>query len=208
MKILERIVDGLIRQVVSIDNSQFGFVPGRGTPDAIFMVRQLQEKYLAVNKRLYIAFVDLEKAFGRVPRKVILWGLRKLGIEECVMRLVQGMYANMRSWVRICEGYSKEFEVKVPVHQGSLLSPLLFIIVLEALSLEFCAGVEVPWEDLYADDLVIVAGSLEKCVRRLLIWKEALVMGVAGKCRNDKGHDLWYRPGPHADFRRIPIRCL
>ena len=54
MKILERIVDGLIRQVVSIDDSQFGFVPGRGTTDAIFVVRQLQEKYLAVNKRLYV----------------------------------------------------------------------------------------------------------------------------------------------------------
>ena len=43
MKVLERIVDGLIRQVVSIDDSQFGFVPGRGTTDAIFVVRQLQE---------------------------------------------------------------------------------------------------------------------------------------------------------------------
>ena len=60
MKILERIVDGLIRQLVSIDDSQFGFVPGRGTTDAIFVVRQLQEKYLAANKRLYMAFVDLE----------------------------------------------------------------------------------------------------------------------------------------------------
>ena len=50
VKILERIVDGLIRQAVSIYDSQFGFVPGRGTTDAIFVVRQLQEKYLAVNK--------------------------------------------------------------------------------------------------------------------------------------------------------------
>ena len=56
MKILERIVDGLIRQLVSVDDSQFGFVPGRGTTDAIFVVRQLQEKYLAANKRLYMAF--------------------------------------------------------------------------------------------------------------------------------------------------------
>ena len=64
-------MDGLIRLLVSIDDSQFGFVPGRGTTDTIFGVRQLQEKYLATNKRLNIAFVDLEKAFDRVPRKVI-----------------------------------------------------------------------------------------------------------------------------------------
>ena len=62
--------------------------------------------------------------------------------------------------------------MKVGVHQGSLLSPLLFIIVLEALSHEFRAGVS--WEDLYADDLVIIADSQEECVSRLLIWKEAM----------------------------------
>ena len=126
-KRLVTIVDGLIRQLVSIDNSQFGFVPGRGTTDAIFVVRQLQEKYLAANKRLYMASVDLEKAFDRVPRKVIWWVL-----EEWIVRLVQGMYANARSHVRVGEGYSEEFEVKVGVHQGSVLSPLLFIIVHEA----------------------------------------------------------------------------
>ena len=46
-------MNGLIRQLVSTDDSQFGFVPGRGTSDAIFVVRQLQEKYLAANKRLH-----------------------------------------------------------------------------------------------------------------------------------------------------------
>ena len=57
-------------------------------------------------------------------------------------------------------GYSKEFEVKVGVRQGSVLSPLLFIIVLEALSHEFHCGVQ--WEDLYADDIVIIAESMEE----------------------------------------------
>ena len=52
------------------------------------------EKYLAVNKRLYMAFVDLEKVFDCVPRKVIWWALRKLGVEEWIVWLVQGMYAN------------------------------------------------------------------------------------------------------------------
>ena len=81
-------MDGLIKQVVSIDDCQFGFVQGRGTTDAIFVIRQLQEKYLAANKRLYMAFVDLEKAFDRVPRKVIWWVQRKLGVDEWIVRLV------------------------------------------------------------------------------------------------------------------------
>ena len=51
-----------------------------------------------------MAFVDLEKAFNRVPRKVIWWALRKLGVEEWIVRLVQGMFANARSRVRVGEG--------------------------------------------------------------------------------------------------------
>ena len=70
------------------------------------------------------------------------------------------------------QGFQQRVEVKVGVHQGSVLNPLLFIIVLEALSREFRASV--PWEDLYADDLVIIADSLEECVRMLLICKEAM----------------------------------
>ena len=199
MKVLERIVDDLIRQLVSIDDSQFGFVPGRGTTEAIFVVGQLQEKYLAANKRLYIAFVDLEKAFDQIPRKV-WWALRKLGVKEWIVQLVQGMYANVRSCVRVGEGYSEEFEVKVGVHQGSVLSPLLFIIVLEALSREFCSGV--PWEDLYADDLVIIAESLEECVRRLLTWKEAMEKkGLRVNAGKTEDHDLRFGPGPPAEFR-------
>ena len=85
MKILERIVDSLMRQLVSIDDSQFVFVPDRGTTEAIFVVRQLQEKYLAANKRLYMTFVDLEMAFDRVPQKVIWWALRELGVEEWIV---------------------------------------------------------------------------------------------------------------------------
>merc|ERR1712082_168724 len=60
MKLLERVLDSAIRGMVDIDELQFGFVPGRGTTDAIFIARQLQEKHHAAKKPLYFAFVDLE----------------------------------------------------------------------------------------------------------------------------------------------------
>ena len=172
MKLLERILDPIIRLMVDIDQMQFGFVPGRGTTDAIFIVRQLQEKYIASNRRLYFAFVDLEKAFDRVPRQVLWWALRSLGVEEWAVRVIQGMYANARSRVRVNGLYSEEFNVGVGVHQGSVLSPLLFILVLEALSRNFRTGA--PWELLYADDLVIIADSQEECISRLKAWKAGM----------------------------------
>src|SRR5579864_7632418 len=66
-----RILEERLRRKVSIDDMQCGFRPGRGTTDAIFIIRQVQEKLLAKNKELWIAFVDLEKAFDRVPREVL-----------------------------------------------------------------------------------------------------------------------------------------
>ena len=67
--------------------------------------------------------------------------------------------------LRNCE--SQGFDVKVGVHQGSVLSPLLFIIVMQALSNNFKEGLQ--WELLYADDLILVAESEEKLRERIEI---------------------------------------
>ena len=63
MKVLERVLEKRIRCQVSIDNMQFGFMPGNGPTDAIFIMRQVQEQHQAKKKKLYYAFVDLEKEF-------------------------------------------------------------------------------------------------------------------------------------------------
>ena len=93
-------------------------------------------------------------------------------MEEWLVRLVQSMYSGAKSRVRVDNTYSEEFSVKVGVHQGSVLSPLLFILVLEALSKEFRMGC--PWELLYADDLVIISESLEELLERLNRWKTGM----------------------------------
>jgi hypothetical protein len=50
--------------------------------DPIFIIKQVQEKYWAKKKELWIAFAELEKASDRVPRDVLWWALRRMRIEE------------------------------------------------------------------------------------------------------------------------------
>ena len=154
------IIEDLIRDIIKIDDMQFGFMPGGGTTNAIFIVRQVQEAYIRKNRNLYFAFIDLEKAFDRVPGKVLWWALQKVGVPEWILRVIQVMYQNARNQVRVNNLLSGVFDVKVCVHQGSVLSPLLFIIVLEVLFRELCTSY--PWELVYSDDLVLLADTMDE----------------------------------------------
>ena len=121
-------------------------------------------------KKLYFGFVDLEKAFDRVTREVISWAMRKLGVEEWLVSAVMSMYTGpQKTVVTTVYANSKSFEVKVGMHQGSALSLLLFVIVMEAISREFM--VTLPWELLYADDLAVIAKTEEDLIERLMNGK-------------------------------------
>ena len=101
MKVLERVIERRVRNIVKIYNMQFGFMAGKSTTAAIFIVRQLQEKYLARNKELWMAFVDLEKAIDRVPREVVWWALRCLGVDEWIVSVIKAMYEDATMTVRV-----------------------------------------------------------------------------------------------------------
>ena len=81
MKVVEKIFEHKIRQQIEIDDMQFGFMKGKGTTNAIFMARQMQENFRVKGKKLYFGFVDLEKAFDRVPREVISWAMCRVNWE-------------------------------------------------------------------------------------------------------------------------------
>ena len=95
-----------------------------------FYLRQMQENFRVKGKKLYSGFVDLEKAFDRVPTEVIQWAMRKLGVEEWLVSAVMSMYTGAKTVVRTVFGNSSSFEVKVGMHQGSALRPLLLVIVM------------------------------------------------------------------------------
>jgi len=160
MKVVERIFKHRIRQQIEIDDMQFRFMKGKGTADAIFTARQMQENFRVKGKKLYFGFVDLEKAFDRGAREVISWAMRKLGVEEWLVSAVMSTYSDAKTVVRTVYGNSKSFEVKVGMHQGSALSPLLFVIAMEAICREF--RVALPWELLYADHLAVIAETVKQ----------------------------------------------
>ena len=149
---------------------QFGFTPGKGTENAIFTVRRMQEEYVKKDKKLYKCFVDMEKACDRVPRKVMEWAMRKKGLSEVTIRAVMSLHNGPKTRVR--SAYSEEFEVKVGVHQGSVLLPLLFAIVVGIITENARRGV--VNELLYADDLVFMSKAMEDLKERFWNWKDAL----------------------------------
>ena len=85
---------------------QFGFMEVKGTTDAIFTVRQMQENFRVKGKELYLGFVDLEKAFDRVPREVIRWAMCKLRVEEWLVLAVMSIYTGAKTVHRTVYGNS------------------------------------------------------------------------------------------------------
>ncbi|KAK3536119.1 hypothetical protein QTP70_029528, partial [Hemibagrus guttatus] len=172
MKLWERVVEARLRKVVEICEQQYGFMPRKSTTDAIFALRILMEKYRDGQRELHCVFVDLEKAYDRVPREELWYCMRKSGVAEKYVRVVQDMYERSRTVVRCAVGQTEEFNVKVGLHQGSALSPFLFAIVMDQLSEE--VRQESPWTMMFADDIVICSESREQVEENLERWRFAL----------------------------------
>jgi len=140
MKLWERILESRLRDLVEIDVGQFGFRPGMGTTDAMFILRMLMEKYREGDRPLHMVFVDLEKAYDTVPRDVLWNCMRKRNIPETYIRLIKDMYEKVFTKVKSKQGTSEAFEIRVGLHQGSALSPFLFILMLDTISKEVRAS--------------------------------------------------------------------
>ena len=184
MKIAENVLEKILRKIATIDDMQFGFMPDKGTIDAVFIWRRIQEEYLYTQKKLCTWYIDQEKAFDGVSRKVVEWAMRKKGITVALGTAVMSLYKGTRTKVKVGAHFSEEFEVDVGVHQGSVLSPLLlFAIVVDVVTNEIKEGMS--QKILSADDMFLIAEIMAELPENLMIGKAHLSV-KAWKC-------IWWR---------------
>ena len=169
MKIWERIIEARLRDLVEISEQQYGFMPGKETNDAMFGLRMLMEKYREGQRELHCVFVDLEKAYDRVPREDLWYCMRKSGIVEKYVQLVQDMYEGSETVVRCAVRTTESFKVKVGLHQGSALNLFLFAMIMDRITDKVRR--EPLWTMLFADDIVICEETREEVGQRLESWR-------------------------------------
>ncbi|XP_028033222.1 uncharacterized protein LOC114245294 [Bombyx mandarina] len=124
------------------------------------------------------------------------------GVPGKYQRLVRAMYGRASTYVRSAAGDSDEFSVAVGLHQGSALSPYLFILIMDALTSDIQE--EAPWCMLFADDIVLVGEEGPEIQRRLAKWKERLE-NVGLKISRTKTKHMFCDFGGSSDFTPIAL---
>ena len=115
-----------------------------------------------------MCFVDLEKAFDMVQRKMLEWAMRRNEKPEVLVRSVMSLYEGAKIRARVDSELSEEFEINVGMHV-SMESTFLFALVLDVVT-EF-ASESVPSELLYADDFVHMCEVINGLRNRFLKLK-------------------------------------
>ena len=106
--------------------SQCGFRAGRSTIDMVFSLRQLQEKCREQRQPLFIAFIDLTKAFDLVSRDDLFKILAKIGCPPRLLSIIRSFHDNMKGTVVFDGTTSDFFSIQSGVKQGCVLAPTLF----------------------------------------------------------------------------------
>ena len=131
----------------------------RGTFDTVFILRSIQEEYYVKGRKFYMCIVDLKIVFDMVPRKVLEWAMRKKGIPEVLVRSVMSLHVGAETRAIVDSELTEELEVKVGMHQGSVLSSFLFAVVVDVVT-EF-ARQDALSELLYTDDLIMMSETVD-----------------------------------------------
>jgi hypothetical protein len=103
-----------------------------------------------------MVFIDMEKAYDKVPRNVMWWALQKHKVSTKYITLIKDMYDNVTS-VRTSDRDTNDFSINIGLYQGLALSPYLFALVMDEVTRDIQGGI--PWCMLFVDDMILVDES-------------------------------------------------
>ncbi|KAK3517712.1 hypothetical protein QTP70_016085 [Hemibagrus guttatus] len=166
-KVYSRVLERIVRPLVEprIQEEQCGFQPSRGTLDQLYTLHRVLEGSWEFAQPVHMCFVDLEKAFDRVPCGILWEVLWEYGVCGPLLRAVRSLYNRSRSLVSIASCKSDLFPVHVGLLQGCPLSPALFIVCMDRISRRSQGLEGVRFGDhrisslIFADDVVLLASS-------------------------------------------------
>jgi hypothetical protein len=141
----------------------------RLTIEMIFLIRQLMKRYMEQKKDMHMVFIDLEKAYDKMPRNIMLWVLQKHKVSIKYITLIKDMYDNVVTSVRTSDGDTNDFPINIWLHQGSTPSPYLFALMMDEVTRDIQDGI--PWYMLFADDVVLVDESRTVVDHKLELWR-------------------------------------
>lgn len=167
LKIMHRRLYALCEE--HMGNTQFGFRKATGTREALFCTQVLIQRCRDVSCDVHICFIDYQKAFDRVKHQKLIKILRKIGIDDKDLRIIENLYWNQTARIKHKGEISKEIKIQRGVRQGCILSPLLFNLYSEEIfsqALENVSmGIQLNGERInnirFADDTIIMAESWE-----------------------------------------------
>jgi Reverse transcriptase (RNA-dependent DNA polymerase) len=169
MKFWERVIEHRLRKLIIVSKNQFGFMPGRSTMEEIFLIRQLMERHREQKKDPHMIFIDLEKAYDKIPRNIMWWALKRKLVPTKYVILIKDMYTNIVTCVRACDGESDIFSIKIGLHQESALSSYIFTLVMDEITKDIQG--DIPWCILFADDVVLIDESRIGVNQKLELWR-------------------------------------
>jgi hypothetical protein len=126
-KMYSRILETRLRQEMEnkLEETQNVLRPGRSVQDHIFTLRQVIEKVTAYDRELCLCFIDLEKAFGRIPWKELWKVLKENNMNKGLMEAIQSFYKKCRCYVRTRNNKSEEFIVTAGVKRRHIITLLI-----------------------------------------------------------------------------------
>ncbi len=156
------------RTIQEIAPEQYGFMPDKGTRNAIFVLRRIAERSIEKQKDVYLCFIDYSKAFDTVKHEHLIQLLQSLDIDAHEIRLLTNLYWNQEAAVRHNGEVSNWMSIKQGVRQGCVASPYLFALYTEMIMrrIDGMDGLKIGGKVInnlrYADDTVIIAESAQQ----------------------------------------------